>query len=240
MNRLLPYALAIAAVCATFLACTDQTADTGAPTAGDDDDDDGSTAGDDDDDDDESCSESKVQSLGEPCCEKYGIDACGAGLFCAKLDGRTVATCYPNNVRKSGETCTDDIQCMSNTCSAGGECAASRNEECSPKGGCEEGYVCAAFLTDLARAPQCLAVGQDGVCLEDRDCSNGASCRSGHCVSADPKYAGESCSDDTECVDVTAGCFQGKCQCHKANAWGCPLGTTCGGGNHATKGQECN
>lgn len=220
-----------------LLGCSDQTAstlsDASSPSRTD------AGSGDGGREDDQSCAASKVQTLGAACCEDYGIDACGAGLFCAKLDGRTVATCYPNNIRKPGETCTAAVQCVTQGCSSGGLCVAARGDGCVPKDGCEKGYVCAAYLGDLDRPAKCAAIGDGDYCLTDKDCGSKNVCVSGHCAITKKKYAGESCTQSSECVDETAGCFQGACQCHKPNAWGCPLGKSCGGGNHAVYGHQC-
>ncbi len=188
----------------------------------------------------EGCEAQKVQTLGAACCEDYGIDACGAGLFCAKLDGRTVATCYANNVRKPEETCTADVQCTTESCATSGRCAAAGGTACQPKDGCEKGYVCSAYLGDLTVAAKCQAIGDLEYCGADSNCRRGEFCRSGHCLTASAKYAGEKCTQDSECVDQTAGCFSGFCQCHKNNAWGCPTGTVCSGGNHVVYGHQCN
>lgn len=47
-----------------------------------------------------------ARGLSERCCPSFGADACGAGLFCAALDGRTIPTCYPEHSRAEGATCT--------------------------------------------------------------------------------------------------------------------------------------
>lgn len=65
---------------------------------------------------DAGCNYPRVQAVSQPCCEKWGLDACGALLFCAKFDGREVATCYPNRSRMVNESCQDDSHCVSNVC----------------------------------------------------------------------------------------------------------------------------
>ncbi|MCP4806263.1 MAG: hypothetical protein GY913_05700 [Proteobacteria bacterium] len=52
------------------------------------------------------------QQASEPCEPAHGIDACGAGLFCAALDGRSQPTCYPLYSRQNGESCDDDDNCI--------------------------------------------------------------------------------------------------------------------------------
>ena len=39
------------------------------------------------------CSDGPARGPTQSCCPQLGIDACGAGLICAALDGRTVAVC---------------------------------------------------------------------------------------------------------------------------------------------------
>ena len=56
------------------------------------------------------------RGVSEPCCEAYGVDACGAGLVCAALDGRTASTCYVEGSRADGKTCTADALCVSGAC----------------------------------------------------------------------------------------------------------------------------
>src|SRR5215471_12416726 len=91
---------------------------------------------------DPSCTIPKSQVLSEPCCPSLGIDACGAELFCAALDGRTQATCYPNHSRHGMQTCTGGVQCLSGVCE-NGYCVSAGGEPCSPSIGCVGAYCCA-------------------------------------------------------------------------------------------------
>ncbi len=65
-----------------------------------------------------------TQNLSQPCCPAWGADACGAGLFCAAFDGRTQFTCYPEHSRADGETCTENIQCVTKVCGPTQVCGA--------------------------------------------------------------------------------------------------------------------
>jgi hypothetical protein len=58
------------------------------------------------------------QGPSEPCNPEHGIDACGAGLFCAAFDGRKVHTCYANGSRLRGEACDDDDNCVTGNCTS--------------------------------------------------------------------------------------------------------------------------
>ncbi len=62
------------------------------------------------------CALPRAQAPSQACCLEYGVDACGAGLFCGAFDGRTVPTCYVERSRADGASCTQDIQCVSNSC----------------------------------------------------------------------------------------------------------------------------
>ena len=182
------------------------------------------------------CAFDKVRSLSESCCESYGVDACGAGLFCAAFDGRSVATCYPDNVRVAGETCGADRHCLSDTCGTKGLCAALATEPCEADWGCApvkgERWVCVQ--------KECRAVA-DGYCETEADCTGGLVCRGGLC--RDPafaKYAGEACTESAPLPECLSGrCFKGTCQCDKESGAGCPDGNHCTGGTHVRWGTRC-
>lgn len=87
----------------------------------------------------ESCqSIPKTQGASEACCPAWGVDACGASLFCAAFDGRTQATCYPLRSRADRAECTADEQCASASCNA--EAGGCRS---TPFTACDEGFGCA-------------------------------------------------------------------------------------------------
>lgn len=71
-----------------------------------------------------SCAHPPAQTVSMPCCLLHGRDACGALLFCAAFDGRTVPTCYPERSRLPEETCAEDVHCASGAC-LGGVCSRS-------------------------------------------------------------------------------------------------------------------
>jgi|GEM_PF-2762238 len=89
----------------------------------------------------------KSQTVAQPCCEAFGIDACGASLFCAAFDGRTQPTCYIEGVRKALETCTEDRQCSTKHC-------ASDAKQCIGDG---------SFATDCVTDGEC--TGVDAKCV---------------------------------------------------------------------------
>jgi len=96
----------------------------------------------------------KSQTASEPCCPELGIDACGAGLFCAAFDGRTQATCYAENSRRNMETCTDDRHCVSSSCNTTvGKCRGMQYEPCDPAIGCAPKNAFGSALS--CKAGQC-------------------------------------------------------------------------------------
>ncbi len=162
-----------------------------------------------------SCQHPASQPLSAPCCVEQGVDACGAGLFCAAFDGRRQATCYPNRSRVGGETCTADVQCLSNVCDAGGACRAAPGERCSPNIGCGT------------------AIGSDDVFFCDPVASGGPSCRPCVSTSADPVCVAKradagppvgicppQCTTDTDC-QATCPAIAGTVQCCAASIGQC-------------------
>ena len=105
----------------------------------------------------EACTVAPVQGLSQSCCEARGIDACGAGLFCAAFDGRTVPTCYANNSRLGLEECTADAHCASSQCNVTlSRCKSIGSETCRTDVGCAvpQGYSSAYCTTTSPR--QCV------------------------------------------------------------------------------------
>ncbi len=86
----------------------------------------------------------KSQGPSEPCCPKYGEDACGANLFCAAFEGRKTPTCYVEGQQRGGEECTAAKQCASNVCASSGTCAGLHGDTCDVDAGCETGDACVA------------------------------------------------------------------------------------------------
>ena len=133
------------------------------------------------------CAEPTSQALSEPCCLDHGVDACGAGLFCAAFDGRTQPTCYLEHSRFDGTECDADLHCVSNSCDpASRKCRAAPGAQCTPEVGCAPDasgnrYNCVAE----GEAFRCLRVGEGGygeVCVDDADCLEGAVCDEGRCT----------------------------------------------------------
>jgi hypothetical protein len=125
------------------------------------------------------------QGPSEPCCLARGVDACGASLFCAALDGRTQPTCYLERSRLDGQACTADVQCASGGCNVPREaCRATPGAPCTAALGCAEAggrrHVCA----DLAGQPRCQPIGSGelgSLCGDDGDCDEGT-CVEGTCA----------------------------------------------------------
>lgn len=129
------------------------------------------------------CSQPPSQGLSQPCCRQYGIDACGANLFCAAFDGRQQPTCYAERSRPDGEECTADHQCVSASCNVEeGACRASPGMTCDRTVGCADDptgapYACASNT--------CTPVG-DG--LEGSPCRTADDCK--------PRFE---CGEDSLC-----------------------------------------
>lgn len=146
------------------------------------------------------CADRPSRTVSEECCPDFGIDACGAGLFCAALDGREVPTCFVERSRQSGETCSEDRSCVNGGCQAG-RCQSTRGEICSVEVGCanplNDGrvYVCSAL--SLVCIEGGFATG-DG-CGEDVVCASGE-CFNDTCIEADDAAKiGEACVDSEDC-----------------------------------------
>jgi hypothetical protein len=143
------------------------------------------------------------QSLGrartdsESCCPQFGLDACGANLFCAALDGRTVPTCYPEYSRPAGATCGEDRQCLAGRCNTQqGKCTYATGFECDAALGCGSrdplnpiavcgGYPSSSGLDSTRLTCQARPVlgGECGVCFVAADCHSASlTCASGRCV----------------------------------------------------------
>ena len=158
------------------------------------------------------CSYPKVQNVSQPCCVAYGPDACGANLFCAALDGRTVATCYPLHSRLSGESCTGTEQCLDGTC-IGGICCRQAGQACLDSTQC-----CAGTCSQQ----QCVCRKQGETCSKTTDCCTGT-CTGGKCYCAP---AAATCSAPGECCG--GSCAGGKC-CSALGASCTGTADCCGG-----------
>lgn len=140
----------------------------------------------------------RSQPQSAQCCPSYGVDACGAGLVCAALDGRTTATCYAEGSRQPGETCTVDALCQTKACNQQvGRCKFSSSDvvPCDPAVGCynyvlKEDQVCAAYQSlgeiDTTKM-SCASLTEttwDGCnyCITVADCESGQLCLNGICL----------------------------------------------------------
>lgn len=167
---------------------------------------------------------SKVQGPFEECCPDHGLDACGANLFCAALDGRTIPTCYANNSQTPGEECHADDHCSSAVCSlSANECVGSLGSVCSAAAGCRDSACFMGTCQVTAGVPL-------AVCDSDDDCESTLSCIRGRCgvkedeaCTADAMCASrmcvnetcDSCTTDSQCASHLGNtferCVEGRC-----------------------------
>lgn len=136
------------------------------------------------------------RTLSETCCLDYGVDACGAGLVCAALDGRTIPTCYAESTRMGLQGCNVDTLCASGDCNeVAGLCVSLLSEQCQVAVGCRsltgERVACAPEVVDNApdrSAYKCELVVPGttcGPCLTEDDCTSLTQvCREGICTNA--------------------------------------------------------
>ncbi|MGI5861757.1 MAG: hypothetical protein ACOX6T_06820 [Myxococcales bacterium] len=146
----------------------------------------------------EGCPHPMSQGPSEPCCLEHGIDACGAGLFCAAFDGRRQPTCYAERSRADRATCTADVQCASGSCNTAAKaCRSMPGMECTAAIGCADGPLGKRYGCRAPGPATCEPIG-DGeggaFCVEDGDCIER------HCVDYRCKAAiGSSCGDNDDC-----------------------------------------
>lgn len=146
-----------------------------------------------------------VAGLAARCCRTFGIDACGPGLYCAALDGRMFHACYPEHGRADGQSCTDDVQCLSYACAADtGVCRGSPGAACTAPVGCGPGpsgarTTCVGGTCRVTTG----AVGQP--------CASGLDCNLGYCVAGacTDGAVGEACVSATDCA--SGRCVRGLC-----------------------------
>jgi hypothetical protein len=145
-----------------------------------------------------------ARRLTESCCPTHGADACGAGLFCAAFDGRTVPVCYAERTRDDLASCTGDVQCRSNSCNHdAGVCRTLTPGDgtCSADVGCVDpsGTLLACLDTGAGHACTETHGGPNDPCNADKDCNASLGL---HCDLADftCTYATEGqCTYDFEC-----------------------------------------
>jgi hypothetical protein len=178
-------------------------------------------------DDGDACREGgRSRGPSEPCCLAFGADACGANLFCAAFDGRTVPTCYVESTRLDGEQCDDDVHCASRACSDSGVCRASPGQPCDRSVGCADfqggRYVC---VQDNQGTDRCLIGGSDrgDACDDDDGCTSGFCVRE-RCASGND---GDTCDVDDDCASRV--CVQATCSAGGLGG-SCDVDDDCGDG----------
>ncbi len=135
----------------------------------------------------------------QECCRTFGIDACGALLFCAAFDGRTTPTCYPERSRLDGQSCDEDRDCTSGACSATAHaCKSVLGQACTAEIGCAPAPTGRPAACDTTTAPaRCRETSRElgGLCEAD------AGCASGHCVHLRCILGpGSACTRDQDCL----------------------------------------
>ena len=132
------------------------------------------------------------RTMSEPCCPELDIDACGAGLVCAALDGRTVPTCYAESSRLDGSECSESSLCVSRRCNLElNRCQASPGAVCKPEIGCAPDPM--GYERTCVTAPSGVSACEkdnlplDSPCTFDRECqSNDCACGLGGCTCDTP------------------------------------------------------
>jgi len=158
----------------------------------------------------QSCKDEYPVSQGatEPCCPEWGVDACGANLFCAAFDGRTQPTCYGIRSRQAGQSCHEDRHCNSESC-IDGTCAYAKEQPCDGEIPCEAGTAC----EDGFSGKRCKPIGQGelgSVCASDDDCAgdrtccaDGERCDRNNCQADECRPGEGECPDGFECRRVS-------------------------------------
>ena len=189
-----------AAALSTFLALSMSACPPSRSDGSDDGSVDGSDDGNDDvvvDDADVCALDEKSRGPSESCCLAFGADACGATLFCAAFDGRTVPTCYVEKTRLDGEECGADVHCASGACADSGVCRGSPGQPCTRDAGCAAFQGTTYVCVDNDNGDQCLPAARTlgGACVDDGGCDSGF-CADDRCVSGDD---GARCAGDDDC-----------------------------------------
>lgn len=142
---------------------------------------------------------SRSQTVSQPCCLAFGVDACGANLFCAAFDGREQPTCYVERSRKDLEACTEDRQCVSGACnSLSGKCRSTPLTKCDPATGCADDPAGRKYGCRVETSPStCEPIGNGATgdfCVEPTDCASGA-CKHQKCECV-PRCSGKQCGSN--------------------------------------------
>jgi hypothetical protein len=143
------------------------------------------------------------QSVSQGCCTDWGVDACGANLYCAAFDGRTQTTCYQERSRDDLSECTADVQCASGSCStARNACRSSSGNHCTVAVGCAD-RADGTRQGCLGEPPTCLALLTSG-----SECGEGAECLSTSCVfpGSCSTFPNSQCSATHICPNATDVC----------------------------------
>lgn len=182
----------------------------------------------------------RSQGISQPCCLAFGIDACGANLFCAAFDGRTQPTCYAEHSRQGLESCTEDRQCASDGCNTtSGQCQSLPGATCDSSVGCndrvssnyyvcfdnqcEESLPCSEVFYWL-KAGQCTPLTYCYRALNNNPVFRQAmACGQDHCVTA-----GKCVNDANMLVDPPT-VSMGTCDRCLDNSLAKVFGTTCNG-----------
>lgn len=193
------------------------------------------------------CTFPSSQGRSMPCCLQLGVDACGAGLFCAAFDGRTQPTCYAEEERLPGQSCFEDRHCSNRSCNlVAGACRFEPQESWTANVGCRSAsglrYEC-----DPVDGRCGLVTGATGsLCLEPGDCDSGT-CVDHRCAAPPPE-----CTDGNDCP-LTDFCVANQCTCNAVDARGCGptencvltgvvpnLSFTCAAEGPAQEGASCS
>ncbi len=137
----------------------------------------------------------------EQCDPALGVDACGAGLFCADFDDRTVATCYRERSRDIGQSCEEDSHCATRRC-VDDECAAPEaNDEDQCSGELIGPSKPASELCDPAYGVDACGAGLFCAAFDERVC--------GTCYALRRQFGGEECGAPEHCANLN--CVNGRC-----------------------------
>ncbi|MGE0323840.1 MAG: hypothetical protein AB7K71_09530 [Polyangiaceae bacterium] len=189
----------------------------------------------------ETCDLPASQTISQPCCASLGVDACGAGLFCAAFDGRQQATCYAERSRADQTECSADVQCLSGSCNTtAAACRSLQGTACSSDVGCAPAVDNSRFACSPG-TQTCLPIDPNdgGLCEQNDDC-NSHHCVAGRCESGgtgSPCGAPSDCNSNI-CQDGT--CSDGGSGAKCSGNEECSVGT-CIGGSCSTGqlGQTC-
>ena len=201
------------------------------------------------------CSQPPLAGPSEACCPGHGLDACGANLFCAALDGRSLATCYVTRSQPAGAECNDDQHCQSEACGPDDECLALPGQSCAAGEACHQA-VCVDDICVPTTGESGAPCEEDGQCGDGRTCNNGMCvveigsaclgssmlCESRYCVDGRPQTLDDICSECRSNAD---------CEAHNGNFEVCESGRcvhTCQHDGHcdllnincSSAGVDCN